>query len=111
MAKERAARRAQREAEAAARAAQRAKEVARAARRRAWRDRLRSLLPPRRLRPDSVLARRRRRENLIVLGLFALAQLLGWMFLHSVRAGLGLLLFSVFVLPVVLTLAFDRHSR
>jgi hypothetical protein len=58
-----------------------------------------------------VLAQRRRTENLIVLGLFALAQLLGWMVLHSVRASLGLLLFSAFVLPVVLTLAFDRRSR
>jgi Flp pilus assembly protein TadB len=110
MAKERAARRAQREAEAAARAAERAKEIARTSRRRALRDRVRALVPSRRRRPDSVLATRRRAENLVVLGLFGLVQLLGWVVLHSVRASLGLLVLSAFVLPVVLTLAFDRRG-
>jgi hypothetical protein len=111
MAKERAARRAQREAEAAARAAARAKEVARAARRRSRSDRVRAALPSRRGRPDSVLAQRRRAENLVVLGLFGLAQLVGWVWLQSVRASLGLLVLSAFVLPVVLTLVFDRRGR
>jgi Flp pilus assembly protein TadB len=111
MAKERAARRGQREAEAAARAAERAKEVARAARKRERRDRLRALVPSRRPQPDSVLDARRRRENLVVLALFGLVQVVAWLWLHSVRAGLGLLLLSAFVLPVVLTLAFDRRSR
>jgi hypothetical protein len=111
MAKQRAARRAQREAEAAARAAERAKEVARASRQRSRRERLRAALPSRRTRPDSVLAQRRRAENLIVLGFFGLAQLVGWVWLQSVRASLGLLVLSAFVLPVVLTLAFDRRGR
>jgi Flp pilus assembly protein TadB len=111
VAKERAARRAQREAEAAARAAERAKEVARAARQRQRRERARTLLPGRKSRPDSVLAERRRAENLIVFGLFALVQLVGWVWLQSVRASLGLLVLSAFVLPVVLTLAFDRRGR
>lgn len=109
MAKERAARRAQREREAAARAADRARAAARDQRRRGRVAALRRLLPRRRRRPVGVLARRRRRQNLLVLGIAVVVQVAGWLLFSSVQASLVLLVFTVFALPVAVTLVFDRR--
>jgi len=111
MAKERAARRAQREAEAAARAAERAKEVARAARQRSRRDRARAALPSRRARPGQRAGPASSGGELIVLGLFGLAQAgrLGVVAQRPAPA-LGLLGAQRLRAAVVLTLAFDRRG-
>jgi hypothetical protein len=109
VAKERAARRAEREREAAAKAEKRAAEAAKAARRRtraaAW-TRFRPRLRP----ATGVLARKRRRQNGLVLGVAAVVQLFGWLAFGSVRASLLLLVLTAFALPVVVTLAFDRRA-
>jgi Flp pilus assembly protein TadB len=117
MAKERAARRAEREREAAARAEQRAAEAAQQSRRRArsaarskvLTTALRPLVPRRRSRPG-VLARKRRAQNRVVLGLAAVTQVFGWLAFNSVRTSLLILVLTAFALPVVLTLAFDRRA-
>ncbi len=109
MAKERAARRAERERAAAARAEQRAAEAAKNSRRRAraasW-----ARLRPRRRPATGVLAHKRRMQNRLVFGLAAVVQLFGWLAFGSVRASLLLLVLTAFALPVVLTLAFDRRA-
>jgi Flp pilus assembly protein TadB len=113
MAKERAARRAERERAAAARAEQRAADVAKQARRRARSQalsaRLRRLVPRRRAVPG-VLARKRRAQNRLVFGLAAVVQVFGWLAFGSVRTSLLILVLTAFALPVVVTLAFDRRA-
>lgn len=107
--KERAARRAERERAAAARAEQRAAEAAKQARRRAraatWK-RIRLHRRP----VTGALARKRRAQNRVVFGLAAVVQLFGWLAFDSVRTSALLLVLTVFALPVVLTLAFDRRA-
>lgn len=117
MSKERALRRAEREREAATRAARRAAEVDRAVRRRrrgvapAMLQRFRRRLQFRhRRRPEGVLARKRRNQNRLVLGLAVVVQLFGWLAFGSVRGSIALLVLSAFALPVLLTLAFDRRG-
>jgi fatty acid desaturase len=110
MAKERAVRRAERERNAALQAQARAREVARGARRRSVVARLRGLMPQRRRRPDSVLARRRRSQNLTVVALLAGVQILVWIGVGSVPVSLWLLVLTVLASPVLLTLIFDRRG-
>lgn len=113
MVKERAARRAERERAAAARAEQRAAEAAKRDRRRARSTAvsagLRRLVPRRRPVPG-VLARKRRAQNRLVLGIAAVVQVFGWLAFGSVRTSLLILVLTAFALPVVLTLVFDRRA-
>jgi hypothetical protein len=113
MSKERQRRRAEREAERARAAAESARRDARAARRRARIARLTwltRLLPHRSGRPGGILARRRREQNAIVAVAFLLVQVGAWMLLSSWTGRLGVLLLSAFLVPVFVTLAFDRRS-
>ncbi|MCW2941924.1 MAG: hypothetical protein JWN00_4909 [Actinomycetia bacterium] len=57
-----------------------------------------------------MLARRRRAQNRAVLVVFLLVQLLAWMFFDSWAARLSTLGLSVFLVPVAVTLLFDRRS-
>ncbi|MEV4893984.1 hypothetical protein AB0K48_31815 [Nonomuraea sp. NPDC055795] len=108
MSKERARRRAVREAERAQ--AMRRNEVrqARAARRRA---RLLRLVPRpvRFARQGGLLARRHRVQNAVVVGVFLLVQLLVWLIWRAPAVSFGVLVFSVLFVPVFVTLAFNRR--
>jgi Flp pilus assembly protein TadB len=103
--KERAARRAEREAERVRRV-----ELARARERRAARRRgLLGRGRPRRGRADSVLARRRRRQNLALLAALLVVNALLWVVVadwgqRAVAAALSLLLW-----PLLTVLVFDRR--
>jgi Flp pilus assembly protein TadB len=110
MSRERQRRRAEREAERARVAAERARRDARTARRRARIARLSRLVPRRSGRPGGLLARRRREQNAIVAVAFLLVQVLAWMSLSSWTARLAVLVLSLFLVPVFITLAFDRRS-
>jgi Flp pilus assembly protein TadB len=113
MSKERARRRAEREAEAARLAAARAGREAGAARRRKRRQRLTALLPRpvRYARQSGIRARRRRTQNAGVLVLFLVVQAAAWLLFPSWTARFGVLALSVLILPVLVTLAFDRRGR
>jgi Flp pilus assembly protein TadB len=110
MSKERRNRRAEREAERARAAADRARRDARAARRRARIARITRLLPRRSSRPGGILARRRREQNAVVAVAFLLVQVVAWVYLSSWTGRIAVLLLSAFLVPVVITLAFDRRS-
>ncbi len=110
MSKERQRRRAEREAARARAAEQRARRDARAARRRALVAGFTRLLPRRSRRPGGILARRRREQNAIVAVLYILVQALAWAFLQSWTERLAVLALSAFLVPVFVTLAFDRRS-
>ncbi|MEO3790035.1 hypothetical protein ABGB14_07465 [Nonomuraea sp. B10E15] len=108
MSKERARRRAEREAERAR--AIRANELrqARRARRRALLGRV-VPRPARIARQGGLLARRRRAQNAVVaLGLL-LVQLIVWLVWGSPPLSFGVLVLSLLLTPVVVTLAFDRR--
>ncbi|MEU6413944.1 hypothetical protein [Microbispora sp. NPDC046933] len=123
MSKERARRRAEREAERERLAAARAEREARAARRREMRERIvgpvagvvaavlpRPGRPVRVVRQRGYLARRRRTENAVVAVLWFLVQVLAWILLDSWMARLGVFLGSILLLPVFVTIVFDRRS-
>lgn len=110
MSKERQRRRAEREAERARAAAESARRDARLARRRARITRVARLVPRRSGRPGGLLARRRREQNAIVAIVFLLVQVVAWMSLPSWTGRLAVLVLSVFLVPVFITLAFDRRS-
>jgi hypothetical protein len=110
MSKERQRRRAEREAERARAAAEAARRDARAARRRARLARITRLIPRRSGRPGGILARRRREQNAIVAVVFVLVQVIAWINLSSWTGRLGVLALSAFLVPVFVTLAFDRRS-
>jgi Flp pilus assembly protein TadB len=107
MSRERARRRAEREA-AAARA--HAANTLRQQKRSRRQARVRALRPVRTRRPQGVLARKRRAQNGAVLLGFVLVQLLAWLLLQTWTARLAVLVLSAFLVPVVVTLAFDRRS-
>jgi hypothetical protein len=110
MSNERQRRRAQREAERERATAERARREARMARRRtrvAWVSRL---VPRRSGRPGGILARRRREQNAIVVVAFLLVQVVAWINLSSWNGRLAVLVLSAFLVPVFVTLAFDRRS-
>ncbi|MEW9531472.1 hypothetical protein [Microbispora sp. NPDC049125] len=135
MSKERARRRAEREAEAERLAAALAERQARAARRRQLRNRLtgsaaggvvagvvggvvgrvtavlpRPSRPVRVARQRGYIARRRRTENAVLAVLWFLVQVLAWILLDSWMARLAVLLGSILVVPVLVTIVFDRRS-
>src|SRR5262249_58143401 len=84
--------------------------TARAARRRALVARFARWVPRRSGRPGGILARRRREQNAIVAVVFVLVQVVAWINLSSWMERLGVLALSVFLVPVFVTLAFDRRS-
>jgi hypothetical protein len=108
--KERARRRAEREAVAARAEKVRAVRLARAAGRRRLFGRLRGLAPARQRRPGGVLARRRRAQNGGVFLVFLVVQCLAWLLCETWTARLAVFGLSIFLVPVVVTLAFDRRS-
>ncbi|MDH2428573.1 hypothetical protein [Sphaerisporangium sp. TRM90804] len=112
MSKERARRRAAREAEQARQAEARAAREARRARRRELLGRFAAMVPKpvRVARQGGVMARRRRAQNAVVAGLFVLVQVLAWMLLSGWAARAGVLVLSLLLVPVFVTVAFDRRS-
>ncbi|GII65799.1 hypothetical protein Skr01_58840 [Sphaerisporangium krabiense] len=112
MSKERARRRAEREAEQARLAARRAERDARAARWRRRRGRLLALVPrPVRVaRQGGLIARRQRAQNAVVAVLFVLVQALAWILLDGWAARVGVLVLSLLLVPVLVTVVFDRRS-
>ncbi|WP_214416859.1 hypothetical protein [Sphaerisporangium fuscum] len=112
MSKERARRRAEREAEQARQAALRAEREARRARRRELRARLAALVPKpvRVARQGGLIARRRRMQNAVVVVLFVLVQAMSWLLLSGWAARVGVLVLSLLLVPVLVTVVFDRRS-
>jgi Flp pilus assembly protein TadB len=110
MSHERRRRRAEREAARERAAADRARRDARTARRRARVARVSRLVPRRPGRPGGILARRRREQNAVVAVAFLLVQVLAWMYFSSWTGRVAVLALSAFLVPVFITLAFDRRS-
>ncbi|MEU8249037.1 hypothetical protein [Nonomuraea sp. NPDC048916] len=108
MSKERARRRAEREARREHAMRLNERRQARAARRRARRGRL-VPRPVRVARQGGLLARRRRARNVVVLLGFLLVQALVWLIWGSAFLSFGVLVFSLLLAPVLVTLAFDRR--
>ncbi|MEV0389745.1 hypothetical protein [Nonomuraea sp. NPDC050643] len=108
MSKERARRRAEREAE-------RARAIRANEKRQARRSRRRALLtralprPVRFYRQGGLLARRHRVQNVVVALGFLLVQALVWLVWGSFPLSFGVLILSLLLAPVVVTLAFDRR--
>jgi len=84
--------------------------VARAGRRRSLRTRLSALVPSRRTRPPSILARRRRRQDLALLAVLLVLHVLLWTQVPGwgLRATAAIL--TLLLWPVLVTIAFDRRS-
>ena len=59
--------------------------------------------------PQDPFARRRRRQAFVLLGLFAVVQVLVWWLLPSWPVRLAVLLLSLFLLPVARVVLFDRR--
>ncbi|MGJ6966485.1 hypothetical protein ACSDR0_31695 [Streptosporangium sp. G11] len=113
MSKERARRRAEREAEQARQAALRAEREARLVRRRERVGRMVALLPGRPVRIVSqggIMARRRRAQNGVAAVLFLIVQVIVWLLWSSWAARFGVLVLSLLFVPLFLTLVFDRRS-
>lgn len=105
MSRERAARRAEREADRARRVEQGRRRAQRAARRR----RVVGLVRPGRGRGDSVLARRRRRQDLALLAALLVLNTLLWVVVADwgLRAAAAAL--SLLAWPILTVLVFDRR--
>ena len=110
MSKERQRLRAEREAARERAAAESARRNARTARRRARIARVTRFVPRRSGRPGGILARRRREQNAIVVVAFLLVQVFAWISIPSWTGRLAVLALSAFLVPVFITLAFDRRS-
>ncbi|MCW2946906.1 MAG: hypothetical protein JWR24_3623, partial [Actinoallomurus sp.] len=67
-------------------------------------------VPRRSGRPGGILARRRREQNAIVVVAFLLVQVVAWINVSSWTGRLTVLVLSAFLVPVFVTLAFDRRS-
>lgn len=108
MSKERALRRAQREAERLAEAERRERRNARRLRRPV------EPTPPKahdsRGRPDSILGRRRRRQNAAVALILLGSLVVEWILLEGWAARLTALLITALAVPVLVTLLFDRRT-
>lgn len=113
MSKERARRRAEREADAvrleSARAAKIAREVKKQRRSARLRAKLGPLLPSP-SRPDGPLARRRRVQNRAVFALFLAVQGAAWLIGLSGTARFGVFALSLLITPMVVVMVFDRRS-
>ncbi|MEV4572033.1 hypothetical protein AB0K16_02150 [Nonomuraea jabiensis] len=108
MSKERARRRAEREAERARAIRANEERQARRARRRALLARL-TPRPVRFYRQGGLIARRHRAQNIVVALGFLFVQAIVWLVWGSVPLSLAVLVFSMLLVPVVVTLAFDRR--
>ncbi|MEV0164132.1 hypothetical protein ACGFJC_14940 [Nonomuraea fuscirosea] len=108
MSKERARRRAEREAERARAIQVNEERQARRARRRASLARL-VPRPIRFYRQGGLLARRHRAQNAVVALGFLIVQVIAWLMWGSLPVSFGVLIFSLLLAPVVVTLAFDRR--
>ncbi|SDM00059.1 hypothetical protein SAMN05421874_13510 [Nonomuraea maritima] len=109
MSKERARRRAVREAERAHAVRANEERQARRARRRALVTRL-TPRPVRYARQRGLVARRHRAQNAVVALGFVLLQAVVWLVWGSLTVSLAVLVFSLLLAPVVVTLAFDRRT-
>lgn len=109
MSKERARRRAEREAERARAIRANEERQARRARRRALVGRL-TPRPVRYARQRGLVARRHRAQNAVVALGFVLLQVVVWLVWGSLTVSLAVLVFSLLLAPVVVTLAFDRRT-
>jgi hypothetical protein len=104
LSKERAKRRAVREAELAARAVERERRAAAQARRAGWWDKLTGSFPRRRgPAPGLLAAKRRRAWGLVVFGFFVV-QLLTWLATPDWGLRIAVLLVSLFAVPVLAAL-------
>ncbi|MFJ2029397.1 hypothetical protein [Streptosporangium sp. NPDC087985] len=113
MSKERARRRAEREAEQERLVALRAEREARRVRRRERIGRVTALLPRRPVRiavQGGIMARRRRAQNGLVAVLFFVVQAIAWLLWSSWTARFGVFVLSVLFVPLFVTLVFDRRS-
>jgi hypothetical protein len=113
MSKERARRRAEREAEQARQAVRVAEREARLVRRRQRVGKVTALLPGRPVRIASqggIIARRRRAQNAGVVVLFLIVQTIVWLLWSSWSARFGALILSLLFVPLLVTLVFDRRS-
>jgi hypothetical protein len=112
--KERAKRRAEREAAAEVARRRRARQVARRAR---WRSLRRALSPRtvyRRLVPDrrtGRLTRRNSGERLVITTMTVLALAAVWLFMDSLALQIALTLLAVVAVPALVVVAFDRRLR
>jgi hypothetical protein len=111
--KERARRRAEREHAAAATRAARERRDRREARRRAGRAAWRARLPRRTRwrRQQGLLARRRRIENGVILGLYLTVQAVVWLATDDPWIRVTAALLGILAMPVLVTLALDRRAR
>ncbi|MEU6710879.1 hypothetical protein ABZ897_05300 [Nonomuraea sp. NPDC046802] len=109
MSKERARRRAEREAERARAAQVNEERQARRARRRALLARL-TPRPVRFYRQGGLIARRHRAQNVVAGAGFLIVQAIVWLIWGSLPVSLAVLVFSLLLAPVVMTLAFDRRT-
>ncbi|MFC5830861.1 hypothetical protein [Nonomuraea insulae] len=108
MSKERARRRAEREAERARAMRANERRQARRARRRALLSRL-VPRPVRFYRQGGLLARRHRAQNAVAALGFVIVQVVAWLVWGSFPISFAVLVFSLLLVPVVVTLAFDRR--
>jgi Flp pilus assembly protein TadB len=106
--KERARRRAEREAERARAIRANEERQARRARRRAVLARL-TPRPVRFHRQGGLLARRQRVQNALVGAGFLIVQAIAWLLWGSLLVSFAVLVLSLLLAPVVVTLAFDRR--
>jgi Flp pilus assembly protein TadB len=113
MSRERALRRAEREETLERERAARAQRDSRQAARRARRDALRARLPRRTRwrRQQGLLARRRRAQNAVILGLFLTVQAVVWLLTSDPWTRAASALLSLFAVPVLVTLALDRRTH
>jgi Flp pilus assembly protein TadB len=109
MSKERARRRAEREAAAALERERRARERARQARVRAVRDRLTGFLR-RPAEPDSALVRQHRRQNGVLLAGIVAVNAVLWLLATSWLWRGAVVVLSVLAWPLLVVLCFDRRS-
>ncbi|WP_433386615.1 hypothetical protein [Micromonospora sp. KLBMP9576] len=107
MSKERARRRAAREAEAARERAARERTVARRARRRAL---VRRLTPSLRRRRTGRLPRHSRGERTAIVMLTLLALVLIWSLVDDVALRIALVVLLLLVLPAIVVIALDRRT-
>jgi Flp pilus assembly protein TadB len=113
MSRERARRREQREQAASAARRARERRAQRDARRRAGRAALRARLP-RRTRwrgQQGLLARRRRAQNAVILGLFLVVQAVVWLVTSDPWVRVASAVLGVLAVPVLVTLTLDRRSH
>ena len=113
MSKERALRRAARDQARAEEQAARERGRDRAQRRAAVRDAVLTPVTSRRRlrwrRQQGLLARRRRAQNAVIIGLFVVSQMLIWLFTDDPWWRVGGALLGVLSVPVLVTLALDRR--